>query len=90
MSGIKWSTEEKSLLKTNMTAEQIAEITGRTPKAVRKSRYTYTGHSVEEGKQLTTHEERLIEMERKYRQIQKEERLKALCKQLGVRLGSMA
>ena len=86
----KWSPEHKQLLKTDMTAEQIAEITGRTVEGVRRARYAYTGHSVEKAKQITTYEDKLFEMERKYHQIQKEERLKALCRQLGVRIGGMA
>lgn len=89
MNGTKWTAEEKKLLKTDMTTEQIAEATGRTEKAVRKARYTYTGHSVEEGKGLTTYEEKLFEAERNYRRVQKEQRLLNYCKQLGVRIGGM-
>lgn len=85
----KWTTKEKELLKTNMTASQIAEITGRTEAAVKRARYTYTGHSVEEGKGFTTYEEKLFEAERKYHQVQKEQRLIYLCKILGVRIGGM-
>jgi hypothetical protein len=89
MKGIKWTPEEKALLKTDMSAEQIAEATGRTEGAVRHARYTYTGHSVEEGKGLTTYEEKLFEAERNYHRIQKEENLLHLCKLLGVRIGGM-
>ena len=89
MNGTKWTAEEKKRLKTDMTTEQIAEATGRTKKAVRKARYTYTGHSVEEGKGLTTYEEKLFEAERNYRRVQKEQRLLNYCKQLGVRIGGM-
>ena len=60
MNGTKWTAEEKKLLKTDMSAQQIAEATGRTEEAVRRARYTYTGHSVEEGKGQTTYEERLF------------------------------
>ena len=89
MNGTKWTAEEKKLLKTDMTTEQIAEVTGRTEGAVRRARYTYTGHSVEEGKGQTTYEERLFEAERNYRGVQKERRLLNYCKQLGVRIGGM-
>lgn len=89
MNGTKWTAEEKKLLKTDMTTEQIAEATGRTEEAVRRARYTYTGHSVEEGKGQTTYEERLFEAERNYRRVQKERRLLNYCKQLGVRIGGM-
>ena len=89
MNGTKWTAEEKMLLKSNMNAEQIAKATGRTESAVRKARYTYTGHSVEEGKGLTTYEEKLFEAERNYRRVQKEQRLLNYCKQLGVRIGGM-
>lgn len=89
MNGTKWTAEEKLLLKTDMSAQQIAEATGRTEEAVRRARYTYTGHSVEEGKGQTTYEERLFEAERNYRRVQKEQRLLNYCKQLGVRIGGM-
>lgn len=89
MNGTKWTAEEKKLLKTDMSAQQIAEATGRTEEAVRKARYTYTGHSVEEGKGQTTYEERLFEAERNYRRVQKEQRLLNYCKQLGVRIGGL-
>ena len=89
MNGAKWTPEEKMLLKTNMNTKQIAEATGRTEDAVRRARYTYTGHSVEAGKGLTTYEEKLFEAERNYRRVQKEQRLLNYCKQLGVRIGGM-
>ena len=89
MNGTKWTPEEKKLLKTDMSAEEIAKATGRTEYAVKRARYTYTGHSVEEGKQLTTYEEKLFEAERNYHRIQKEQRLIHLCKVLGVRIGGM-
>ena len=89
MNGTKWTAEEKKLLKTNMTTEQIAEATGRTESAVRRARYTYTGHSVEEGKGFTTYEEKLFEAEKNYHRIQKEQRLIHLCKVFGVRIGGM-
>lgn len=89
MNGTKWTAEEKKLLKTDMSAQQIAEATGRTEEAVRRARYTYTGHSVEEGKGQTTYEERLFEAERNYRRVQKEQKLLNYCKQLGVRIGGM-
>lgn len=89
MNGTKWTAEEKKLLKTNMTTEQIAEATGRTESAVRRARYTYTGHSVEEGKGFTTYEEKLFEAEKNYHRIQKKQRLIHLCKVLGVRIGGM-
>ena len=50
MNGKQWTPEEKKLLKTNMSAEEIARETGRSEHAVKRARYTYTGHSVEEGK----------------------------------------
>ena len=89
MNGTRWTAEEKRLLKTNMNTKQIAEATGRTEEAVRRARYTYTGHSVEEGKGQVTYEERLFEAERNYHRIQKEQRLIHLCKVLGVRIGGM-
>lgn len=89
MNGTKWTAEEKLLLKTDMSAEQIAKATGRTEHAVHRARYTYTGHTVEKERQLETSEERLFEAERNYRRVQKEQRLLNYCKQLGVRIGGM-
>ena len=87
MRGEKWSREHKALLKTDMTTEQIVKITGRTPDAVKRARYVYTGHSSLKDRCPETYEEKLFEAERKYRKIEKEQRLKELCKQLGVRIG---
>ena len=87
MNGIKWLKEHKDLLKTNMTTEQIAKATGRTHEAVKRARYVYTGHSVEKDKCPETKEEKLFEMERKVHQLQKEQHIKDLCKQLNVKLG---
>ena len=89
MNGNKWTPEEKRLLKSNMSAEEIAKETGRSEYAVKRARYTYTGHSVEEGKQLTTYEERLFEAERNYHRIMREKNLINHCRQLGVRIGGM-
>lgn len=89
MNGPKWTTEHKQLFKTDMTNEQIVEITGRTPEAVRRARYTYTGHSVEKSKGFETKEEKLFQAEERYHKLLKKQRLKDLCKQLGVRLGGM-
>ena len=89
MNGIKWSSEDKALLKTDMSNEQIDKLTGRTPEAVRRARYTYTGHFVEKDKGIETREEKLFEAEREYHKLQKEQRLKELCRQLGVRIGGM-
>ena len=89
MNGKQWTPEEKRLLKSNMSAEEIARETGRSEHAVKRARYTYTGHSVEEGKQLTTYEERLFEAERDYHRIQREKHIINLCRQLGVRIAGM-
>lgn len=89
MNGTKWTAEEKKLLKTDMSAQQIAKATGRTEHAVHRARYTYTGHTVEKERQLETAEERLFEAEHNYRRIQKEQKLLNYCKQLGVRIGGM-
>ena len=86
---MKWTIEEKQLLKTDMTTEEIAEATGRTHESIKRARYSYTGHSVEKSKALTTNEEKLFEMERKCRKLKREEDLIKLCKTLGVRIGGM-
>ena len=59
MNGIKWTLEHKRLLKTDMTNEQIAEITGRPVSAVKRTRYDWTGHNVEAEKWRVTKPERL-------------------------------
>ena len=89
MKGTKWSPEEKALLKTDLTAEEIAARTGRTSEAVRRARYTYTGHFVEKSKALKTKEDKLFEMEYRCRKLKREEDLIKLCKTLGVRIGGM-
>ena len=65
------------------------EATGRTSEAVKRARYVYTGHSVEKDKGFETKEEKLFEMEKKVHKLQKEQHLKDLCRQLGVRIGGM-
>ena len=89
MTGTKWSTEDKQLLKTDMSNDQIMKLTGRTEEAVRRARYVYTGHFVEKGRGIETKEEKLFQAEERYHKLLKEQRLKDLCKQLGVRLGGM-
>lgn len=73
-----WSTADKALLKSDMTNEQIAKRIGRTPAAVKRMRYYYTGHSTED-------RERITEQER-MSAIEGECRILNLCKQLGVKL----
>ena len=90
MNGPKWTTEHKQLLKTDMTTEELVRVTGRTPEAVRRARYTYTGHFVGKGqRQIETKEEKLFQAEERYHKLQREQHLKDLCKQLGVRIGGM-
>ena len=83
---MKWTKEQKIMLKSDMTNEEIAAETGRTVNSVRKGRYAYTGHSCDNPK-IKTHEEKLFEAEKRAMQVRKEERLKELCKILGVRIG---
>lgn len=87
MNGEPWSKEHKDLLKTDMTTEQIAKVTGRTHDAVKRARYVYTGHSVEKDKCPETKEERLFEAERIYHKLQREQHIKDMCIQLNVKLG---
>ena len=90
MNGVKWSPEEKALLKTDLTAEEISVKIGRTVEAVKRARYTYTGHMLQKGgRWLETNEERLFEAERQYHKLKREENLINLCKILGVRIGGM-
>jgi len=40
-----WTPEQKAMLHSDMTNEEIAEATGRSVRAVISRRYSYTGHS---------------------------------------------
>ena len=45
-----WTKEERDLLRTDLTNEEISERTQRPLMGVKKARYKYTGHSVEKAK----------------------------------------
>ena len=86
---MEWTKSEVELLKSSMTNEDIAEITGRSEKAVGAARYRVTGHKVEPekwGPKLQRKDDIAI---MKAEQITKEARLLTLCKRLGVRIGGM-
>lgn len=44
--GPAWTREQKNMLFTDMSNEQIAVLLHKTPSAVKKMRYYVTGHSV--------------------------------------------
>lgn len=86
---MEWTKSEVELLKSSMSNEEIAVITGRSVKAVGAARYRTTGHKVEPerwGPKYQTKDEVAIQ---KAEQIRKEARLLELCKRLGVRIGGM-
>ena len=74
----KWTKEEKALLWSMKTNEEIAKELNRTVTAVERARYYYTGHvcEIENAKARFSQES----------QIAKEARIINLCHQLGVRL----
>ena len=81
-----WTNEQKEMLHSSMTNEEIAQATGRSLASVKRGRYYYTGHEVEFSKWQLAREAAILEHEQKARRVANEERLKNLCKQLGVRL----
>lgn len=56
-----WTQEQKDMLFTDMTNEEIAEATGRSIAAVVSRRYQYTGHStnLDNWKKLTFQSKRV-------------------------------
>lgn len=81
-----WTREQKDLLFSDMTNEEIAEATGRSLISIKSARYYYTGHQVEPAKALEARERAILMQEQKARRVANEQRLKDLCRQLGVRL----
>ena len=60
----RWTPEENRLLKTKMTNEEIADITGRTKGAVRRHRYEMTGHhNINKDNQRPTFIEKMSKVE---------------------------
>lgn len=82
-----WTKEQKDMLHSSMTNEEIAEATGRTLTSVKKARYYYTGHEVELSRaRLESSESEILRLEREARRLDREKQLNNLCRQLGVRL----
>lgn len=73
----RWTDDEKRLLRSNMTSEEIAEKTGRSLKAVRSRRYEYTGH---------TNCDEFVPMREFVSKEVGEARILYLCRKLGIRL----
>lgn len=84
-----WTSEEKRMLRSEMTNEEIARETGRSVKAVVSARYRHTGHQVQRSKWRDPYQTEIGIAKEKVSKIEKEARLLALCKQLGVRIGGM-
>ena len=82
-----WTNEQKEMLHSSMTNEEIAQATGRTMVSVKRARYYYTGHEVElESARIKKNDTDMLRYEQKARKVQREEHLRNLCKRLGVRL----
>ena len=82
-----WTREQKDLLFSEMTNEEIAKAVGRSVTSVKRARYYYTGHEVEFSRwQLDTQENAILKHEQKAKRVANEQRIKDLCKRLGVRL----
>ena len=81
-----WTKDKRDLLFSDMTNEEIAKATGHTITSVKRARYYYTGHEVEFSKWQLAREAAILEHEQKARRVANEQRLKDLCRQLGVRL----
>ena len=82
-----WTEEDKALLYTDMSTEEIAEKTGRTYAAIQRMRYDLTGHYVEKDKQ---HDKQVRPFSRYATQamsdIEKEARILHLAKDLNIKL----
>ena len=84
-----WSHEEIGLLFTSMNNKEIQRITGRSMSGILRKRYRMTGHTVEEENwryEYDTEDDKAI---KEFKKLQSEERLKKLCRDLGVRIGGM-
>lgn len=80
-----WTDEEKDLLYTNMSNQEIADKINRTVKAVKMKRYEETGHYVEAEKQKESDyiQKRIVpHMDETY----KKARIITLCERLKVKL----
>ena len=76
--GRKWTDEEITLLRSDLTNTEIAEKINRTTLSVRDARYHYTGHNVEKAKQRIR--------PTVINQSDSEFRIIALCNKLGVKI----
>lgn len=73
-----WTQEEKKMLHSNKTNEEIAEEIGVSICAVKKSRYYYTGHEVEPDRWRKDNPSRIS--------VESEARILSLAKKIGVKL----
>lgn len=82
---IKWTAEEELLIQKNLSNKEIAEITGRTVRAVKEKRYKMTGHCEARVKEWDDNEVHRspASLETVETRIDK---IKALARKLGVKL----
>ena len=79
MSVKRWTPEEKALLKSDISNDEIAKITGKHKRTVETMRYKYTGH-------YCTKETQRDNQDEKRNKIRGDVRIIEACKRLGVRL----
>ena len=77
---MKWTKQQRDMLFSDMTNEQIAAETGRSLTVVRRARFYYTGHTVNRDRAITNTEERRSRAEG-------EVRILKLAKELNIKIG---
>lgn len=75
----KWTPEQKRLLFSDLSNEEIAKITGRDKRAVEVTRYRYTGHYCTKETQRKNQDERR-------KGIRGEVRIVDACKRLKIKI----
>ena len=77
---MKWTKQQRDMLWSDMTNEQIAAETGRSLTVIRRARFYYTGHTVNRDKAISNTEERRAKAEG-------EARILKLAKELNIKIG---
>ena len=77
---MKWTKQQRDMLWSDMTNEQIAAATGRSVMVVKRARFYYTGHTVNRDLAIPNTEERRAKAEG-------EARILKLAKQMNIKIG---
>ena len=76
---MKWTDEQKEMLKSDMSNEEIAAEVGRSVTAVQSARMYYTGHTVELARAKTLDSQKIAS-------ITSEARILDLAKKMNIRI----